>query len=362
MRRWSRCAGDLKITLVASLSLRITPAAYQLPSGISREVVLAHSGNLLITGGLTRQSITTSAITQLNPVTGRATRAGRLARPSHDAAGAVLGGRPYLFGGGVHTSLAAVQSLRRRGTTVAGQLPGPRSDLSAVTLGGTAYLVGGYDGARYDAAVLATANGTAFRQVARLPVPVRYPAVAGVGKDIWVFGGQTPAGLTPTIQRVDLATGRAAVAGRLPAPVSAATAITLGGRIFIAGGQVAGHGGTVASRAVLAFDPASRSVTAAGTLPVPVSNAAAAVIGGTAWVVGGFDGRRAVPAVTQLSLVPVTAAFPGTPAEPVAGTGADPRTDAYSDQALTSAPWLGRPLTKGHLAPHSNPSVLPGTS
>ena len=74
------------------LSLQITPAAYQLPSGISREVVLASGGRLLIIGGLDQRSVTTRVVTELNPVTGRAVRAGRLAAASHDAAGALLGG------------------------------------------------------------------------------------------------------------------------------------------------------------------------------------------------------------------------------------------------------------------------------
>ena len=75
------------------MALQVTPAAYQLPAGISREVVLARGSDLLIIGGLNQRSVTTSAITELNPVTGRTTRAGRLADPSHDAAGALLGGQ-----------------------------------------------------------------------------------------------------------------------------------------------------------------------------------------------------------------------------------------------------------------------------
>jgi hypothetical protein len=357
----------------APLALQVTPAAYQLPWGISREVVLASGRNLLIIGGLNQRSVTTSSITRLNPVTGRATHAGRLATASHDAAGALLGGTPYLFGGGVTASLATVQrlaltppprpKLRGRGTaTVAGQLPGPRSDLSSVTLGGTAYLIGGYDGASYAPAVLATSNGRAFRTVARLPVPVRYAAVAATGQQIYVFGGQTPAGPSRAIQRVNVATGRAAVVGRLPAPVTGATAFTIGGQILIAGGQVARDGAApAATRAVLAYDPARRSAVPAGTLPVPVSNAASAVIGATAFVVGGSDGTRQVPMVARVRLVPDTAASPGT--GPAAAPGAEPGyvpTDAYDDEALTSAPWLGPAHGKGHLAPHSHPSALPG--
>lgn len=344
----------------APLTVQVTPAAYQLPSGISREVVLASGGNLLIIGGLNQRSVTTRTVTRLNPVTGRTARAGRLAAASHDAAGAVLGGRPYLFGGGVAASLAAVQSLRDRGTaTVAGQLPVPRSDESSVTLGGTAYLIGGYDGTTYAAAVLATGNGTAFRTVARLPVPVRYAAVAGTGREIYVFGGQTPAGPIRAIQRINLRTGRAAVVGRLPAPVTGATAFTLGGRIFIAGGEVPKGGGLAPTAAVLAYDPARHSAAAAARLPVPVSNAAAAVAGGTAFVVGGTDGSRQVPTVARVRLVPATAALPG-PGSPSPAPVAGVHTDAYTDQVLTAAPWLRPASGKGHLAPHSDPSVLPG--
>lgn len=352
------------------LALQVTPAPYQLPSGISREVVLSSGGNLLIIGGLNQRSATTRRVTRLDPVTGRATDAGRLAAASHDAAGAVLGGTPYLFGGGVAASLATVQSLRSRGTaTAAGQLPGPRSDLSAVTLGGTAYLIGGYDGTRYDASILATRNGRTFRTVARLPVPVRYAAVAGTGQEIYVFGGETAAGPSQMIQRVNLATGRAAVVGHLPAPDTGATAFTLAGQIFIAGGQVTRAGtGPAPTAAVLAYKPGQHTTALAGMLPVPVSNAAAAVLGGTAFVVGGSDGNRQVPTVAQVKLVPASATFPGT--GPAASPGAqassaaasDParaQTDTYSDQALTGAPWLLPAQGKGYLRPHSNPAVLP---
>ena len=348
-------------------ALQITPAAYQLPWGISREVVLAHSGDLLVIGGVNQRAVTTAAVTRLNPVTGRTTQAGRLAGATHDAAGALLGGQPFLFGGATTSSSAAVQSLSPGHTAaVSGQLPVPRSGLSSVTLGAAAYLVGGYDGASYAAAVLSTTNGTSFTTVAKLSVPVRYAAVTGTGNIIWVFGGETPAGPTSIIQRVEITAGRAAVVGHLPGVLSGAVAFTLGGRIFVAGGRGAGPG--AASRTVLAFDPARHSVTAAGTLPVGVSNAAAAVTGGTAFVVGGDNGHRQLPSVTQVRLVPVTAGFsavnPGTPVTPPSSAAGrapgGPATDAYIDKVLTTAPWLGVAHGKGHLAPGSDPSVLPG--
>ena len=380
-----------------ALALQVTPAPYQLPSGLSREVLLPAGRDLLIAGGLTASSVSSTAVRRLDPVTGQTSPAGRLAAPTHDAAGTVLAAHSYLFGGGDQASVATVQSLAGTGKApVAGQLPAPRSDLAAATIGGTAYLVGGYDGASYDRAVLATTDGRHFRQVATLPVPVRYPAVAAAGGQLWVFGGQTPTSLTSVIQRVTPATHRAAVAGRLPRPVTGAAALTLGGTIYLAGGQVpGGHAGTgggaslATTAAVLGYDPARGSVTTAGRLPVPVANAAAAVLGSTGYLVGGNDGQRQVPTVTLLRLVRPAAALPpanaGTTSPPPQASGASALTGSRpagrsgdvlaatpgrgqagraaagtAGSIIASAPWLGPPHGRGHLAPHSDPSVLPG--
>ena len=221
----------------ASTTLLVTPAPYQLPAPISREVVLPGAGGLTIAGGLNSQDGSTDAVTQLDPVTGATRALSKLPDATHDAAGAALGGRAFLFGGGTAASVPTVQVVGPgSGASVAGQLPAARSDASGVTIGATAYVVGGYDSASPDPRVLATADGKAFRVVARLPVPVRYAGVAEAGGDIWVFGGQTGTGTTDVIQRIDPATGRATVAGRLPQPVQGAAAISLDGRIYLAGG------------------------------------------------------------------------------------------------------------------------------
>ena len=375
----------------AGLVLQVTPAAYQLPAPISREVVLPEAGPgpggpggppgpaLMIAGGLTAGSATTGAVTLLNPVTGQTRQAGRLTVPAHDAAGAVLGSRPFVFGGGSLSSIAAVQSGQPgRALTVAGSLPGVRSDLSAVTVAGKAYLVGGYDGASYDPGVLATADGRRFSVAARLPVPVRYPAVAALGARIWVFGGQTPAGITDVIQQVDTVTGHAAVVGRLPAPLAYAAGFTLGGRIYIAGGQTApaaGRSGVASPSAALATSgdvlqylpapgtagapggrPAPGVTGIAGHLPVPVANAAAAVTGGTGYLIGGRDGSQPVPAVTTFRLVPAAAAIPPV----TAGITTTASPAGAASPILADAPWLAPARGRGHLAPGSDPSALPG--
>ena len=212
-------------------------------------------------------------------MTGATHAAGRLAAATHDAAGAGLGGQLYLFGGGTAASVPTVQAIvagpAATGALV-GELPVARSDASGVTAGSVAYVIGGYDGLRWDPQVLATRDGRHFRVAARLLLPVRYAAVATVGDQIWVFGGQTRSGATNAIQRISLATGQAAVAGHLLAPLQGAAAIVLDGQVYVAGGVDAG----TTSPTVYRFDPATSSVSAAGQLPVPVAYAAAATVTG----------------------------------------------------------------------------------
>ena len=319
----------------AAMVLQVMPAPYQLPAGISREVVLPGAGGLMIAGGLTPSGVSTDAVTALDPVTGATRPAGRLAQATHDAAGVMLGGRMFVLGGGTTASVPAVQALSPgMRAAVVGQLARPRSDADGVSAGPVGYVVGGYDGTVLDPQVLATTDGEHFRVAARLPVPVRYAGTAAAGGLIWVFGGQAGSGATDAIQRIDPATGAAAVAGRLPQPVQGAAVISLGGRIYVAGGVTAA--GT--SRAVYRFDPATSRVSVAGELPVQAGYAAAAVAGGAGYLIGGEDGTRPVPAVTTFRLVAAGQVMP----------------------AEAAAPWLAPAASPGRLAPGSDPSVLPG--
>ena len=147
------------VTAGPAVTLRVTPAPYQLPAGIAREVTVSKQGTVLIVGGLTTGG-TTSAVTTLNPVTGRTTAAPRLSVATHDAAGAVLGGQVYVFGGGSAGSVSVVQRLGGASAArIVGHLRQPWSDLSAASIGGMAYLAGGYDGAVYATQVMATRDG-----------------------------------------------------------------------------------------------------------------------------------------------------------------------------------------------------------
>ena len=257
----------------------------------------AAGGSVSVLGGLTTGNATTASVVNLAVPAGTPTAAGALANPTHDAAGTILGGRVLVFGGGVLSSFSTVQAypLTAAGASatgvVVGQLPQARSDAAAVTIGRTAYVVGGYDGTVADPQVLSTTDGSSFHSVGSLPVPVRYPAVAALGRMIYVFGGQQvggAAGAVTAIQGIDTASGKIEVVGHLPQALLGASAVTLGGVIYVAGGST----GPSDSGVIYAFDPVKGQVLVAGHLIAPLSNAAVATVAGTAWLVGGESGTH----------------------------------------------------------------------
>jgi N-acetylneuraminic acid mutarotase len=283
----------------------VATEAWTLPTAVSRPVVLPDRSGFAVLGGLATGDTSTSRVVQVDPASGDSRVAGSLAIAVHDSAGAVIDDRFFVFGGGSVTSVPIVQAWTAGPATQVARLPEARSDLSAATLDGTTYIVGGYDGSAMTPDVLATTDGESFRPIARLAIPVRYAAVAGLGSTLWVVGGVTSTsegGTTDTdaVQRVDLVSGQVTVAGRLPQPMGHATALILDGEIFVLGGR----SGTVPIATIFRLDPASGAVTLAGQLPRAVSDAGSVVVGGVGYLVGGEITGPAEPLDTVVALRP----------------------------------------------------------
>ncbi|MBA3866161.1 MAG: hypothetical protein H0X42_07430 [Solirubrobacterales bacterium] len=281
---------------------------HPLPAPISGEAVVGTREGPLILGGLDSSSNSVSGVFRLDAVGGKLSEAGSLAGPLHDAAATLLGERVLVFGGGTETSSDTVQALSAPHGIVAagtageeiGKLPTVRSDLSAVTVGESAYVLGGYDGTKPIDSVLATSDGSRFSEVAQLPAPGRYLAVAALGGRIYAFGGETASGsASDAIQEVNPKAGTARIVGHLPAPVSHASAVSLGGDVFVLGGEA---GGSPTDR-IWRFEPGEKKVVAAGRLPQPISGGAATTVGSSGYLIGGTGpGETALPTVVTLKV------------------------------------------------------------
>ncbi len=277
-------------TLLSAPRASVTPAPFRLPSPVEREVAVTSNGSVLLAGGLTSALQSTNGVFRLDPATGRLAALGSVPQPFHDAAGAILGTKLLVFGGGTQQSSSTVQAfdLQTHRGSVVGRLPRALSDLVSATIGTAVYLVGGYDGVRPRAEIYRTTDGAHFALVAKLPTGVRYPAVAAVGTTLVIAGGVTANGTSANVYAFDTSTQRVRRLGALAAPVAHASALVLGGKIYV-------FGTTGVSR----IDPASgRIAPLAGQ--VAVSDAGAVVTGGRGLLIGGDSGGKPVASVTEL--------------------------------------------------------------
>ncbi len=278
-------------TTAPATRLVVAAASFTLPRGSARAALVADGDHLLLLGGLDGTRNTTAEVLLIDPTHATVTTVGSLAAAVHDTAGALVGGVPTIFGGGNATESAAVQAFSGNAATTVGSLPIPRSDLAAATIGDRTFLVGGYDGSSVRATTISTVDGTAFRVLGDLPTPVRYPAVAALDGQVYAIGGTTTgtaSGAVRAVQALDPATGTVRAVGTLPFAVTDAVAATIGGRLYLIGGLVDGAASADVWRVGLGAGGAGPvTLEPAGTLPTPTADAAVAVLGDRAFVVGG---------------------------------------------------------------------------
>lgn len=273
---------------------------FRMPAPVSREVAVAHNGSVLIAGGLAASGASTTGVFQLNPSAGGLTRLGTVPQAFHDAVGAAFGNALYVFGGGAAQSSSTVQrfDLGTRRSSVVSQLPRALSDIASARTANGVYVVGGYDGHVPRAEIYRTTDGTLFALAGRLPIGLRYPAVAAAGTTIVIAGGTSPTGASDAVYVLDTTTGKVRKLGRLPAPTAHAQAVTLGGAVYIVGG-VDGTGTVVGG--ITKIEPASGRITrVSGSLAV--SDAATVEVAGSAYVIGGAGPAGPTGAVHRLAV------------------------------------------------------------
>jgi YVTN family beta-propeller protein len=322
-----------------SAALSIAAAPFDLARPVQREVAVGDGSTVYLAGGLDASGSSTSRIVSLDPRSGRSSAVGSMPHAFHDAAGAMIGGRLFVFGGGSSGGTDLVQAFDPRSGTgsVVGHLPVALSDLAAARVGGTVYLVGGYDGAAPRPEVYATTDGRRFTKVATLPQGVRYPAVTAVGTTLVIAGGLTASGVTDAVRVLDTRTGSVRRVGTLPVPIGEATSFSVGGLAYVAGGRD-GRGAAVGS--VVAIDPGSGAVTRVRSLPRPVADAASVSTPGGVVLLGGWRGS----AVSDV----VRATAPSTAPSP------DPSSSAVRSSA---SPTRGRNVYRAIAHPGLAPAV-----
>ncbi len=244
-------------------------------------------GHLVLIGGLDEADSSTAGIELAS--LHRTLHTFTLPLAQHDAQGAALGDRVYVFGGGSFSELDHILSFDPATGTVTevGHLPHAQSDVGVAELGGTAYIVGGYDGVNWFNTILAWRPGSPVKVAGHLPVGLRYSAVTPVDGRLLVIGGSTPSAASDAIYSFDPATGAVTRIGRLRHPITHGSAATLGSTAYLIGGR--GELDNEQTAAIWAIDPHTGAVTAAGRLPRALSDTGTVAVGGAIVVAGGLE-------------------------------------------------------------------------
>jgi len=164
-------------------------------------------------------------------------------------------------------------------------LPWPQYGTTAASVGDTIVIGGGLDGEKSSTPVVwrfDPATGET-RNIARLPSETRDAAVGAIGDTVVIAGGAKGQTTFDRVVTVDLE-GVFGEEGKLPAPRADGWAVTApdGATVYVLGG----YDGSQPTNEVLATTD-GRTFSAVATMPVPLRNATAAMLGRSIWVVGG---------------------------------------------------------------------------
>lgn len=116
--------------------------------------------------------------------------------------------------------------------------------------------------------------------------------LAAVGLDLYAIGGETADGVSPTLYILPANRPAWEIGPDKPTPVKDAAATVLFGEIYVLGGERAD--GTRTAQ-VEVYSPANNAWRAAAALPQPISGALALTDGSFLYLFGGWDGQNYLP-------------------------------------------------------------------
>jgi hypothetical protein len=283
------------------------------------------------------------------------TRVATLAEPVRASAAAPYPGKDaMLLLGGIATTddgTAGIGEVTANSTTLVGTLPVSLFAAGAVTIGDHVYVFGGASGTQSspvaERGILSydpISGSAAVPEIAQLPTDDFEPGVAAIGSTVYIVGGFDGAKTLDTLDTWQPG-AHASVATRLPVALRYAAVAAVDGRLVIAGGLLANN---TASRRVYVYNPATRAFkTLRAELPTGIYAATAVSLGKLVYVIGG-----GVPTTTATGLAPRPVATiysidPRSGQVAAAGTLSDgPRVEAAGAR-VGSTIYLAGGLTTG---------------
>jgi DNA-binding CsgD family transcriptional regulator len=131
-------------------------------------------------------------------------------------------------------------------------------------------------------------DGTSWRTGRPLPRERSDMAVASIGLDLYVIGGEVEAGVVNLVDIYETDDGFWRTAASKPTAVSDAGAAVLFGEIYVPGGRLADDRPTAV---VEAYSPANDAWRPVAPLPSPIAGGLALSDGSRLYLIGGWDGE-----------------------------------------------------------------------
>ena len=112
---------------------------------------------------------------------------------------------------------------------------------------------------------------------------------ARVGANFWIFGGETPAGVTSLVEKITLPAGTWTIsnAWMMPTPLSNTGAAAIGSKIYVVGGYDP-YTGSISNKLQI-FNTTNGKWTVGALLPQPLLQPSVAAVGGKLYVFGGIS-------------------------------------------------------------------------
>lgn len=128
------------------------------------------------------------------------------------------------------------------------------------------------------------------------PLPEARAGLAAVAYDnaIYAIAGETQGGVTGLVERYDPLTNNWSQLSEKPTPVRQISAVLLGERIYVPGGELAGANPT---DVLEVYDPRANVWERMAPLPQPISGYALAAYEGRMYLFGGWDGEKVIDKV-----------------------------------------------------------------
>jgi N-acetylneuraminic acid mutarotase len=286
------------------------------------------SGKMFVIGGFGGGRAAGLAY-EYDPGTDKWAKKAPMGRPAHHAALAEVSGKIYVFGGFVPPAGGPAGGWQPIDNAwefdpvgnvwkALPPIPSKRGAAVAVAVAGKIYVIGGATTQAGSKDLAITGGGPArsvgsnevydpatntWKAAADMPTARNHMFAGTVNGKIYVIGGRLATGFitaatnTDVVEEYDPATNSwGAIKARMPTPRSGGGWGTYGGKIYVAGGEVATPQLVGAFRAVEAYDPATNTWTTLPSMPIPRHGVAGAVVGNRLHLVSGMVTSAAVGA------------------------------------------------------------------